>query len=146
MKKHYNVVVSNCLLLVLKIINFEERGGGRLQNKGFAQLRQREERGVRDLRRNEEKHCTEFLRSLCAAGETCNADKGHTGVFTGAGLTQCLSPLGPFPHRPGLLYDFRLGIRKLVQTLNGACTYQGRGVYEIDKNKLAQAFHRRWLY
>lgn len=140
MKKRYNVVVSNCLLLVLKIINFEERGGDRLQNKGFPGLRQREERGVRFLRRNVEKDCTEFFRSLCAAGEPFNADKGQTGVFTGAELEERLAPLGPFPHQPGLLYNFRLGIRILVQTLNDACTYQGGLVYKIDKNKLAQAF------
>jgi uncharacterized protein YciU (UPF0263 family) len=44
LEKRYHVLFPDCLLLLVKIINFEDRGGDRLQDKGFAQLRQREER------------------------------------------------------------------------------------------------------
>jgi hypothetical protein len=74
--KRYNVLFSNCLLLLVKIINFEDRGGDRLQDKGFAQLRQKEERDVRDLRRNVEKRCDEFLHFLRAAGAPFQVEKG----------------------------------------------------------------------
>ena len=53
-EKRYNVLFPNCLLLLVKIIKFEDRGADRLQEKGFAYQRQREERAVRHLRRNVE--------------------------------------------------------------------------------------------
>jgi len=39
LEKRYNVLFPNCLLLLVKIINFEDRGGDRLQDKEFVQLR-----------------------------------------------------------------------------------------------------------
>jgi hypothetical protein len=38
--KHYNVLFPNGLLLLVKIINFEARGGDCLQDKRFTCLRQ----------------------------------------------------------------------------------------------------------
>lgn len=149
LEKRYNVLFSNCLLLLIKIINFEDRGGDRLQDKGFAQLRQREERDVRDLRRNVEKRCDEFLRSLRAAGAPFQVDRGGKGLFTSAGLDKSLLPLGPFTHQSGFHYNLRLSFLNLVHVLNGAYTYQGRDVYDIDRNELARAFrlaagHLEW--
>src|SRR5579862_6774058 len=101
LENRYNVLFPNCLLLLTKIINFEDCGGDRLQEKGFARLRQREERDVRDLRRNVEKRCDEFLRSLCAVGVPFQVEKGGKGLFTSAGLNKSLLPLGPFEHQSG---------------------------------------------
>ena len=149
LEKRYNVLFSNCLLLLVKIINFEDRGGARLQDKRFAQLRQREERDVRDLRRNVEKRCDEFLRSLRAAGAPFQVEKGGKGLFTSADLNKSLLPLGPFTHQSGFHYNLRLSFLKLVHVLNGAYAYQGRDVYNIDRNELARAFrlaagHLEW--
>ena len=149
LEKRYNVLFPNCLLLLVKIINFEDRGSVRLQDKGFAELRQREERDVRDLRRNVEKRCDEFLRSLCAAGASFQGEKGEKGLLTSAGLKKSLLPLGPFTHQSGFHYNLRLSFLNLVHGLNGAYTYQGRDVYDVDRNELARAFrltagHLEW--
>jgi hypothetical protein len=146
LKDRFNVLFPNCLLLLVKIINFEDRGGDRLQDKGFAQLRQREERNVRDLRRNVEKRCDEFLRSLRAAGVPFQVEKGRKGLFTSAGLNKSLLPLGPFGHQSGFHYNLRFSFRNLVQALNGAYTYQGRDTYNIDRNELARAFRLAACY
>lgn len=138
--KRYNLLFSNSLLLLVKIINFEDRGSDRLQDKGFAKLRQREERDVRDLRRNVEKRCDEFLRSLRAAGAPFQVEKGAKGLFTSAGLNKSLLRLGPFAHQSGFHYNLRISFLNLVHVLNGAYTYQGRGVYDINRNELARAF------
>jgi hypothetical protein len=140
LEKRYNVLFPNCLLLLVKIINFEDREGDRLQDKGFVQLRQREERDVRDLRRNVEKRCDEFLRSLRAAGALFQVEKGGKGLFTSAGLNKSLLPLGQFTHQSGFHYNLRLSFLHLVHVLNGAYTYQGRDTYDIDRNERARAF------
>ena len=140
LEKRHNVLFPNCPLLLVKIINFEDCGGDRLQDRGFAQLRQREERDVRDLRRNVEKRCDEFLRSLRAAGAPFQVEKRGKGLFTSAGLDNSLLPLGPFTYQSGFHYNLRLSFLNLVHVLNGAYTYQGRGVYDIDRNELARAF------
>lgn len=140
LEKRYNVLLPNCLLLLVKIIDFEDRGGDRLQDKGFVQLRQREERDVRDLRRNVEKRCDEFLRSLRTAGAPFQVEKGGRGLFTSAGLNKSLLPLGPFTHQSGFHYNLRLSFLNLVRILNGAYTYQGRDIYDIDRNELVRAF------
>lgn len=140
LKSHYSVILSNCVLLLNKIINFEDRGGDRLQDKGFEGLRQREERGVRHLRRDVEKKCEEFLRSLRTAGAPFQVENGGKGVFTSLGLSNTLLSLGPSAHHSGLQYNLRLGLRKLVLVLNGAHTFRGQGVYGIDRNELARAF------
>ncbi|KAF2278991.1 uncharacterized protein EI97DRAFT_431208 [Westerdykella ornata] len=140
LEKRYNVLFPNCLLLLVKIINFEDRGRDRLQDKGFTRLRQREERDVRDLRRNVEKKCDEFLRSLCAAGAPFQVEKGGRGLFTSAGLNKSLAPLEPFTCQSGFHYNVRLSFLKLVHGLNGAYTYQRKDVYKIDRDELAEAF------
>jgi hypothetical protein len=149
LEKRYNLLFPNCLLVLVKIINFEDHRGDRLQDKGFAQLRQREERDVRDLRRNVEKRCDEFMRSLCAAGAPFQVEKGGKGLFTSAGLNKSLLPIGPFTHQSGFHYNLRLSFLNLVYILNSAYTYQGRDVYDIDRNELARAFrlaagHLEW--
>ncbi|MCJ1360603.1 MAG: hypothetical protein MMC33_010611 [Icmadophila ericetorum] len=140
LEKRYNVLFPNCLLLLVKIIDFEDRKGDRLQDKGFAQLRQREELDVRDLRRNVEEICEKFMRSLRTTGASFQVEKGGKGMFTSAGLNKSLLPLGPFAHQFGFQYNLRRSFLKLVQVLNSAYTYQGRDVYNIDRNELAQAF------
>jgi hypothetical protein len=140
LERRYNNIFPNCLLLLVKIINFEDRGGDRLQDKGFAQIRQREERDVRDLRRNVEKRCDEFLCSLRVAGAPFQVEKGGKGLFTSAGLNKSLLPLGPFTHQSGIHYNLRLSFLNFVQVLNGAFTYRGRDTYDIDRNELARAF------
>ncbi|KAH0556196.1 hypothetical protein GP486_005874 [Trichoglossum hirsutum] len=146
LKNRYNVLFPNCLLLLTKIIDFEDRGGDRIQDKGFAELRQRKERDVRDLRRNVEKRCDEFLRSLRAAGVPFQVEKGSKGLFTSAGLNKSLLPLGPFEHQSGFHYNLRLSFRNLVDALNDAYTYRGRDTYDIDRNKLARAFRLAACY
>lgn len=136
----YNVVFPNCLLLLVKIIKFEDRGGERLQDRGFTRLRQRKERDVRDLRRNVEKRCDEFLRSLRVAGVPFQVERGGNGLFTSAGLDQRLLHLAPFTNQSGFHCNLRLSFRNLVLGLNGAYTYMGRDVWDIDRNQLAQAF------
>ncbi|KAF2259624.1 hypothetical protein CC78DRAFT_591810 [Lojkania enalia] len=140
LEKRYNVLIPNCLLVLVKIINFEDNGAGRLQDKGFVHLRQREERDVRDLRRNVEKRCFEFLYSLCAARASLQVQKGGKGLFTSDGLKKSLLPLGPFMHQSGFQYNLRLSFLNLVQTLNGAYTYQGRNFYDTNRNELTRAF------
>jgi hypothetical protein len=140
LEKRLNVLLANCLLLLVKIINFEDHGADRLQDKGFARLRQQEERDVRDLRRNVEKSCSEFLRSLRAAGAPIQVEKGGKGLFTSASLDKTLLPLRPFTHQSGLHYNLRFSFLNLVRVLNDAHTYQGRGAYDIDRNELARAF------
>jgi hypothetical protein len=138
--KRYNVLFSNRPLPLVKIINFEDRGGDRLQDKGFAQLCQKEERDVRDLRRNVEKRCDEFLRFLRAAGAPFQVEKGDKGLFTSAGLEKSLLPLQPSMYQSGFHYNLRFSFLKLVRVLNGAYTYLGRDVYDIDRDELARAF------
>jgi hypothetical protein len=140
LEKRYNITLPNCLLLLVKIINFEDRGGDRLQEKGFAQLRQREERDVRDLRRSVEKNCDEFLCSLRVAGAPFQVEKGGEGLFTSTGLNQSCLPLTPFTHQSGFHYNFRISVLNLVDIINSAYTHKGRGVYDIDWNELARAF------
>jgi hypothetical protein len=70
-------------------------------------------------------------------------------LLTSAGFSKSLRPLGPFTHQSGFEYNLRLSFLKLVQVLNGACTYQGRGVYDMDGHELARAFrlasqHLEW--
>ncbi|KAF1815599.1 hypothetical protein P152DRAFT_446646 [Eremomyces bilateralis CBS 781.70] len=149
LKERYNVLFPNCLLILVKIIKFLDRGGDRLQDKGFEQLRQREERDIRDLRRNVEKRCNEFLRSLRAARAPFQVERGGKGLFTSAGLNKSLLRLGPFKHQSGFQYNLRLSFLSLVRILNGAYTCQGRMVYDIDRNELARAFrlaagHLEW--
>jgi hypothetical protein len=146
LEKRYNVLFPNCLLLLVKIIKFEDRGGERLQDKGFAQLRKREERDVRDLRRNVEKRCDEFLRSLRAAGAPFQVEKGEKGLFTSAGLDKSLLPLRPFTHQSGFHYNLRLSFLNLARVLNDAFTYRGRDVYDIDRDELARAFRLAACY
>jgi hypothetical protein len=140
LEKRYNVLFPNCLLLIVKIINFEDHGGDRLQDKGFVDLRQREERDMRVLRRNVEKRCREFLESLRAAGLPFQVVKGEKGVLTSASLDKSLLPLRPFTNQTGFHYNMRHSFLNLAQVLNGAYTYQGRDVYDGDKNELARAF------
>jgi hypothetical protein len=140
LEKRYNSLFSDCLLLLVKIINFEDHGGARLEEKGFAGLRQREERDVRDLKRNVEKRCDEFLRSLRRAGAPFQVERRGKGLFTSAGLRESLVPLGLFSNQSGFHYNLRRGFLILVHTLNSAYTYNGRGVYNIDKYELAHAF------
>jgi hypothetical protein len=149
LEKRYNILIPNCLLLLVKIINFEDRGGDRLQEKGFAQLRQREERDVRDLRRSVEKSCDEFLRSFRVAGAPFQVEKGGEGLFTSTGLNQSRLTLTPFNYQSGFHYNLRISALNLVDILNSAYTYKGRGVYDIDRNELARAFklaagHLEW--
>ncbi|KAF2465118.1 uncharacterized protein BDR25DRAFT_306928 [Lindgomyces ingoldianus] len=140
LEKRYNVLLPNCLLLLVKIINFEDHGGDRLQDKGFTQLRQREDRDVRYLRRNVEKRCDEFLRSLRAVGASFQVEKGGKGLFTSTCLNKSLRPLGPFMSQSGFHYNLRLSFLKFVHILNGAYTYKGRDVYDIDRDELSRAF------
>ena len=140
LENRYNVLFPNCLLILVKIINFEDRGGDRLQDKGFWELRQREDRDVRHLRSTVEKSCKEFLHSLRAAGAPFQVEKGEKGLFASVGLNESLLPLGPFRHQYGLHYNLRLSFLNLVQALNSAYTYLGRDVYDVDRNELARAF------
>lgn len=149
LEKRYNVLFPNCLLLLVKIINFDDHGGYRLQDKGFTQLRQREERDVRELRRNVEKKCKEFLRCLRISGEPFQVKRGGKGLFTSAGLNRILLPLESFAHQSGFHYNLRLSFLKLVRILNSAYTYKGTDIYDVDRNDLAQAFrlaasHLEW--
>jgi hypothetical protein len=64
-------------------------------------------------------------------------------------LNKSLLALGPFTHQSGFHYNLRLSFLKLVHVLNGAYTYRGRDVYDVDRNELAQAFrlaacHLEW--
>ena len=140
LEKRYNVLFPNCLLLVIKIINFEDRGSDRLLEKGFAQLHQREERDIRNLRQNVKKRCDEFLRSLRAAGAPFQVERGERGLFASVSLDKSLLPLRPFTHQSGFHHNLRLSFLQLVRVLNNAYTYQGRDVYDIDMNELARAF------
>lgn len=140
--QRYNILLPNCLLLLVKIIDFEDRKGDRLQDKGFTRLHQQEERDVRDLRRNVEKRCEEFMHSLCPAGAYFQAEKGGIGVLTSAGLEKILLPLLPFTNHFRLQKLFRLSFLGLVKDLNSAFTYRSKGLYGIARNELAQAFRR----
>ncbi|KAI9652458.1 MAG: hypothetical protein M1829_001642 [Trizodia sp. TS-e1964] len=140
LEKRYNVLFPNCLLLLVKIINFEDRGGDRLQENGFVQLRQREERDVRELRRNVGKSCNDFLHSLRAPGALFQVEKGGKGLFNSAGLNESLLPLRPSTHQSGFHRNLRLSFLSLVLTLNDAYTYKGRDSYDINRNELARAF------
>jgi hypothetical protein len=142
LEKRYNVVFHNCLLLLTKIIHFEDCGDDRLQEKGLEWVRQQEEHDVEDLGLNVEKRCDEFLRSLRAAGVPFQVEKGRKGLFISASLDKSLLPLRPFKHLSELHYNLRLSFLNLVQILNGAYTCQGRDVYDIDMKELAQAFRR----
>jgi len=140
LETRYNVLFPSSLLLLVKIINFEDRGSERLQEKGFTKRRQQEERDVRDLRRSVEKRCDDFLRSLRVAGAPFQVEKGGNGLFTLASLNESLLTLKPSTHHSGFHYNLRLSFLKLVHVLNGAYTYQGRNVYDINRNELARAF------
>lgn len=149
LRKRYNVLFSNLLLLLVKITNFEDRGADRLQEKGFKSLRQQEERDVRDLRRNVEKKCKEFLRSLSAAGVPFQEEKGKKGVLTSAGLNKSIASLAPSTHQSGFHYNLRLSFLNLVHFLNGAYTFRSRGLYDVDRKELTRAFrfaarHLEW--
>ena len=148
-EERLNTIIPNCLLLLLKIINFEDRGAARLRDKGFANLSQREERDVRHLRRNAKERCEELLHSLRAASAPLQVEKGGRGLFASAGSNMSFLPLVPSAQQTGLHYNLRLSLLKLVQTLNGAFTYRGRGDYDADRNELARAFrlaagHLEW--
>jgi hypothetical protein len=136
----YNFLLSNCLLLLVKILDFEDRRSERLLERGHTRLQQGDQRDVRDLRRNVEKRCNEFLRSLRAPGVPYQVEKGEKGIFTSAGLEQSLLPLTPFAHQAGFHYNLRHSFLELVRALNGACTYQGRDVYVFDPTFIAWAF------
>lgn len=138
--RDYNLLLPDCLLVLIKIIRFEDHKSDQLQSKGFERLRQKEQRDVRDLRRNVERRCDEFMHSICAAGAPLQMKRGGQGLLTTASLTKSLSSLGPSSHHSGFHYDLRLTFRKLVQNLNGAFTYKGRDIYTIDRNKLNGAF------
>ncbi|KAF2259629.1 hypothetical protein CC78DRAFT_571764 [Lojkania enalia] len=140
LERRYNVLFHDCLLVLVKIINFEDNGGDRLQDKGFVQLHQREKRDIRDLRRNVVKRCSEFLRSLRVAGAPLQVQKGGKGLLTSDGLKQSLLPLGPFMHQTGFQYNLRLSFLSLAHILNDAHTYRGRDVHDINRNELARAF------
>jgi hypothetical protein len=142
LEKGHNFLFSSCHLVLNKINKFESRGAKNLQDKGLKQLHQREERDVRDLRRNVEQGCDEFLRSLGADEAPFHVEEGEKGLFTSDGLTKSLLFLGPFEHHSGLLYNLRLSLRTLVHILNDAYTCQGKNVYKINKYKLAWAFRR----
>lgn len=149
LENRYNTIFSDCLLLLDKTINFEAHRGVRLEEKGFPQLRQKEERDVRNLRRGVEKRCDEFLRSLRAAGALFQVERGGKGLFTSAGLGESLKPLRIFSKQSGFHYSLRKVFFNLVCTLNSAYTYKSGGVYDIDKDQLAQAFelaatHLEW--
>lgn len=149
LRKRYNILFSDLLLLLVKITNFEDRGADRLQEKGFEPLRQQEERDVRDLRRNVEKECEEFLRSLRAAGVPLQEEKGKKGLLTSAGLNKSILPLTRSTYQSGFHYNLRLSFLNLVQFLNGAYTFRSRGLYDVDRNELTSAFrlaarHLEW--
>jgi hypothetical protein len=59
------------------------------------------------------------------------------------------SPLGPFYVPVWVPLQLRLSSLDLVHVLNGAYTYQGRDIYDADRNELAPAFrlaasHLEW--
>ncbi|KAN0091716.1 hypothetical protein V8E51_017563 [Hyaloscypha variabilis] len=148
LKKRCNIFFSNCLLLLVKIINFEERVGRGLQDQGLTRLIQRVV-DVRDLREDVEKRCHKFLCSLRVAGASFQVEEGKKGLLTSAGFSKSLRRLFPSTHQSGLEYNLRLSFLILVHLLNGACTYQGRDVYDMDGHELAQAFrvasrHLEW--
>jgi len=102
-----------------------------------------------DLRRDVEKRCNEFLCSLRVARAPFQVEKGKKGMFTSAGFSKSFRPLEPFTHQSGFEYNLRFSFLMLVHVLNGACTYQGRDVYDMDGHELAQAFrfasqHLEW--
>jgi hypothetical protein len=140
LENRYNVLLPNCLLLLVKIINFEDHGRRRLQDRGFTRVLQREERDMRDLRRNVERRCDEFLRSLRAAETPFQVERGGNGLFTSVGLNRSLLSLRPSTYFSGFHHNLRLSFLNLVTNLNGAYTYQGRDIYDIDRNELARAF------
>ncbi|KAF2259628.1 hypothetical protein CC78DRAFT_57270 [Lojkania enalia] len=140
LEKRYNVLFPNCLLVLVKIINFEKNGNKRLKNKGFTRLSQREERDMLDLSQNVEQRCIKFLRSLRAARAPFQVKRGRKGLLTLDSLNRSLLPLGPFTHQTGFQNNLRFGFLRLVHVLNSACTYQGRDVYDTNKYELAWAF------
>jgi hypothetical protein len=140
LKERYNFIICNCLLVLVKIINFEDRGNDRLQSRGFAKLAQQEKRDVRDLKRNVEKACEALLRSLRAAGVSLQAQRGVKGLYTSADLNNILLPLRPCVRHSGFQYNLRLSVSNMAIALNGAYTYKGRGIYSADRDELARAF------
>lgn len=140
LKERYKVLLSDCLLLLDKIKNFDDHVGERLRGKGMTQIHQREERDVRDLRRNVQKSCDEFLRSLNTLEVPLQTLRGEKGLYTSGNLNKCLHSLEPFTRESGFNYSFRLIFRSLAHQINGAFTYKTKDVYDIDKISLARAF------
>jgi hypothetical protein len=138
-QRRYNLVLSNCYLVIATIINFEDHRSRRFQEKGFSNRDQKMERAIRALRRNVEKECEEFLRGL-HAGEPFQVVKGVRGIFTSSSLNKILLYVGPRSHHSGLHYNLRHSFRTLVNMLNGAFTSRGGANYDIDRDELARAF------
>lgn len=93
---------------------------------------------MRNLRRNVENRCYEFLCSLHPAGAPVHVGKEQKGLFSSAELTKILLPLGPFTHPSGFQHNLRLSYVNLVTVLNGAYTHRGES--RFDRSELTRAF------
>lgn len=140
LEERYNLLLPNSLLLLTKIINFENYGSHRLQGKGYSQLCERVERNAWDLKWHVKNKCWGFLFALREDEVSYQLEIGGKGVFTPAGLNTILSRLEPFRHQSGFIHNLHFSFQNLVRNLNGAFTYQGKDFYEPDTIELARAF------